>query len=179
MKRIIAVCAALSVAACATAQDTKPTQAAVAKAQEEAAPKCQASPKDLVIKDLQVGEGREVVPRASVMVHYTGWLYDGCKADLKGAQFDSSLQRPVPLGVVVGAGRVIKGWDEGLVGMKEKRAKRLLIIPPDKGYGEKGAGDRIPPNASLVFEIETLGIGYHPTQAPPPSTFPPGATPKK
>ena len=179
MKRTIAVCAALFVAACATAQDKKPTPAAVAKAQEEAAPKCQASPKDLVVKDLKVGEGREVVPRASVMVHYTGWLYDGCKADLKGAQFDSSLQRPVPFGLVVGAGRVIKGWDEGLVGMKEKGHKRLLLIPPDKGYGEKGAGDKIPPNASLVFEVETLGIGFHPTDAPPPSTLPPGAVPKK
>ena len=177
MKRTPAVCAAILLAACAAAQDNKPA-AVAAKAAEEAQPKCQATPKELVVKDLKVGEGRDVVTRSSVMVHYTGWLYDGCKPDLKGAQFDTSTSRPVPFGLVVGAGRVIKGWDEGLVGMKEKGAKRLLIIPPDKGYGEKGAGDRIPPNAALVFEIESVGIGYHPTQAPPPSQLPPGVTPQ-
>ncbi len=103
-----------------------------------------------------------MITRTGLMVTYTGWLYDGCKADLKGALFDK-WDRPVPFGFIVGAGRVIKGWDEGVPGMKEKGAKRLLIIPPDKAYGEKGAGDKIPPNAALVFEIETFGIGYYPT----------------
>ena len=103
------------------------------------------------------------------MVHYTGWLYDGCKPDFKGAMFDTSTTRPVPFGVVVGAGRVIKGWDEGLIGMKEKGHKRLLIIPPDKAYGEKGAANVIPPNAALVFEIETIAVGFYPQPSEAPS----------
>ena len=152
-------------AACASAQDPKPAAATPAPAKAtsaEAQPKCQASPKELVVKDLEPGSGRPLIPRASVLVWYTGWLYDGCKPDFKGAQFDSNRTRPVPFGVVVGGGRVIKGWDEGLVGMKEK-AKRLLIIPADKAYGEKGAGNGlIPPNAALVFEVETLTIQYYP-----------------
>ncbi|HUR58383.1 MAG TPA: FKBP-type peptidyl-prolyl cis-trans isomerase [Opitutaceae bacterium] len=165
MKKNLIIVAAVLVAACAAAQDPKP--AAVArKTAEDAQPACQASPKELVVKDLKVGEGRDVIPRSSVLVQYTGWLYDGCKPDLKGAKFDSSLDRPVPFGFVVGAGRVIKGWDEGVVGMKEKGHKRLLVIPPDKGYGERGAGDRIPPNASLVFEIETVQIAFYPNQQP-------------
>jgi FKBP-type peptidyl-prolyl cis-trans isomerase len=117
------------------------------------------------VKDLEPGTGRELIPRASVMVNYTGWLYDGCKPDLKGNMFDTSANRGVPFGVVVGGGKVIKGWDEGLVGMRERGAKRVLIIPPDKGYGEKGAGNVIPPNSTLVFEIETVGIGYYPPDA--------------
>jgi FKBP-type peptidyl-prolyl cis-trans isomerase len=159
-KTFVAFCAALFAAACASAQDPKP--AAPAKAAEQAAPACQATPKELVVKDIQEGEGRPIIPRASVMVFYTGWLYDGCKADFKGAQFDTNRERPVPFGLVVGAGRVIKGWDEGLVGMKEKRAKRLLIIPPDKGYGSVAQGDKIPANSALVFEVDTVGIGFYP-----------------
>ena len=151
--------AVLSVA-CASAQDPKPA-AAPAPMSAEAQPKCQPSPTELVVKDLTPGEGRALVPRASVLVWYTGWLYDGCKPDLKGAMFDSNKTKPVPFGVVVGGGRVIKGWDEGLVGMKEK-AKRLLIIPASKAYGEKGAGNVIPPNAALVFEVETLTVQYYP-----------------
>jgi FKBP-type peptidyl-prolyl cis-trans isomerase len=175
LKRIAALCAALIAAACATAQDNKPAPETLAKAREDAQPACQATPKELIVKDLKEGEGRPLIPRASVMVNYTGWLYDGCKADLKGAMFDTSTNRPVPFGFMVGAGRVIKGWDEGVVGMKEKGAKRLLIIPPEKAYGEKGAGDRIPPNSALVFEIETFQIGYYPpttTPAPAPASAP-------
>lgn len=160
MNQKIVIGAALVLAACASAQDPKPVVAA--KSPADAQPRCQASPKDLVVKDLKVGEGRDLIPRASVMVQYTGWLYDGCKEDLKGAKFDSSLDRPAPFGFMVGAGRVIKGWDEGVIGMKEKGHRRLLIIPADKAYGEKGAGDRIPPNAALVFEIETVQIGFYP-----------------
>jgi FKBP-type peptidyl-prolyl cis-trans isomerase len=148
-------------AACASAQDPKPAPAAPKATSAEAQPKCEPSPKELIVKDLEPGSGRPLVPRASVLVWYTGWLYDGCKPDFKGAMFDSNKTKPVPFGVVVGGGRVIKGWDEGLVGMKEK-AKRLLIIPPDKAYGEKGAGNVIPPNAALVFEVETLTIQYYP-----------------
>ena len=164
MKRFLTILAAAFVAAgCAAQADSRP----VAAKKAEEAPACKATPKELVVKDLQVGEGRELIPRSSVLVQYTGWLYDGCKADLKGAQFDSSRDKPVPFGFMVGAGRVIKGWDEGVVGMKEKGGKRLLIIPPDKAYGEKGVGERIPPNAALVFEIETVQIGYYPPAAGP------------
>jgi FKBP-type peptidyl-prolyl cis-trans isomerase len=151
----------LLAAACAAPDDRKPPASAKTSS-AEAQPACQATPKELVVKDIEPGEGRPLIPRASVLVHYTGWLFDGCKPDLKGKMFDTSRTRAVPFGVVVGGGRVIKGWDEGLVGMKENRAKRLLVIPPDKAYGEKGAGDVIPPNAALVFEIETVGIGRYP-----------------
>jgi len=152
---------ALLSAACASAQDPKPAAAAPKPMSAEAQPKCQPSPKELVVKDLEEGSGRPLVAKASVLVWYTGWLYDGCKPDFKGAMFDTNKTKPVPFGVVVGGGRVIKGWDEGLIGMKEK-AKRLLIIPPDKAYGEKGAGNVIPANAALVFEVETLNIQYYP-----------------
>ena len=124
---------------------------------------CVPAPKELVKKDLEAGTGREVKLRSAVLVGYTGWLYDGCAKDLKGAKFDSSEGRATPFGFMVGAGKAIKGWDEGLVGMKEKGAKRLLVIPPDKGYGEKGAGGGlIPPNATLVFEVEVFQIVHQP-----------------
>jgi FKBP-type peptidyl-prolyl cis-trans isomerase len=160
---LILLAAALAAAGCAAQADTQPV---VAKKVEEA-PACKATPKELVVKDIEAGEGRELIARAGILVHYTGWLYDGCKADLKGAQFDTSRGKPVPFGFLIGGGRVIKGWDEGVVGMKEKGAKRLLIIPPDKAYGEKGAGERIPPNSALVFEIETVQIAYYPPPAGP------------
>jgi len=91
LKKTIAITlAALLTGACASAQEAKPTAAAPAKAASaEAQPKCQASPKDLVVKDLETGTGRELIPKASVMVNYTGWLYDGCKPDLKGNMFDT------------------------------------------------------------------------------------------
>lgn len=127
-----------------------------------------AAPKELVKNDLEVGTGRDIKPRTAVLVGYTGWLFDGCAKDLKGKKFDSSEGRATPFGFMVGAGKVIKGWDEGLVGMKEKGAKRLLIIPPDKAYGEKGAGNGlIPPNATLVFEVELIQIVYYPPEEAP------------
>ena len=87
------------------------------------------------MKDLEPGQGEERVRfRTAVLVNYTGWVYDGCKGDLKGEMFDTSSTRGIPISFMVGAGRVIKGWDEGLVGMKEG-GKRLLVIPPDKAYG--------------------------------------------
>lgn len=128
---------------------------------------CEAPPKELVKKDLAPGSGREVKFRSAITVGYTGWLYDGCKPDFKGEQFDTSAGRVSPFGFVVGAGRVIKGWDEGVIGMKEKGAKRMLIIPPEKGYGERGAGGgKIPPNATLVFEVETYDIIAQPQDEP-------------
>jgi len=164
---IIALAAALAATACAPTAEQKSAAAPVAAAPAPAAAKsnCTPPPKELQVKDLEVGTGEDARFRSAVLVHYTGWLYDGCKPDLKGNMFDTSANRGVPFGVVVGGGKVIKGWDEGLVGMRERGAKRVLIIPPDKGYGEKGAGNVIPPNSTLVFEIETVGIGYYPPDA--------------
>ena len=145
--------AAMTVMGCAPAQDSTPAPvAAPAKAA------CTPPPAQLVVKDLDQGTGQVVATRTPVYVSYTGWLYDGCAKDLKGAQFDTSEGRATPFGFLVGGGRVIKGWDEGVVGMKEK-GKRLLVIPPDKAYGAAGAGGgKIPPNATLVFEVTLLNI---------------------
>jgi FKBP-type peptidyl-prolyl cis-trans isomerase FkpA len=126
---------------------------------------CAPPPTELVVKDITPGTGQAVRFRSAVTVGYTGWVYDGCKADFKGAEFDSSRDRQVPFGFMVGAGRVIKGWDEGLIGMKEK-GKRLLIIPASKAYGEREmAGGKIPANSTLVFEIDLAQIVYQPGEA--------------
>ena len=90
----------------------------------------------------------------SVAVHYTGWLYNDGE---KGAKFDSSVDRGQTFSFPLGAGRVIKGWDEGVAGM-QPGGKRTLIIPPDLGYGARGAGGVIPPNATLMFDVELLGV---------------------
>ena len=113
--------------------------------------------KDLVKKDAKVGEGKPAEKGKAVSVHYTGWLYDPAAPEQKGKKFDSSLDRGIPFGFILGAGRVIKGWEEGVEGMKEG-GKRTLIIPAKLGYGEKGAGGVIPPNATLLFDVELLKI---------------------
>jgi FKBP-type peptidyl-prolyl cis-trans isomerase FkpA len=100
--------------------------------------------------DLVVGTGAEAQAGKTVIVHYTGWLTDGKK-------FDSSVDRGEPFSFALGAGRVIKGWDEGVAGMKVG-GKRKLMIPPQLGYGARGAGNVIPPNAELVFEVQLLDI---------------------
>ena len=104
--------------------------------------------------DTTVGAGAEASPGHKVSVHYTGWLYNN---NQKGAKFDSSLDRGQPFGFALGAGQVIRGWDEGVAGMKVG-GKRTLIIPPDLGYGARGAGGVIPPNATLTFDVELLKV---------------------
>ena len=111
----------------------------------------------LQIIDQKQGTGTEAVPGKAVVVHYTGWLYNPDAPDGHGAKFDSSLDRGVPFGFFLGSGKVIKGWDEGIVGMKIG-GKRTLVIPPDKGYGARGAGGVIPPNATLLFDVELLEV---------------------
>ena len=114
--------------------------------------------KELVKNDTRVGTGNEAVAGRNVSVHYTGWLYDESKPDHKGTKFDSSRDHGSdPFTFRLGAGQVIRGWDEGVAGMKVGGA-RTLTIPPDYGYGARGAGGVIPPNATLVFDVELLDV---------------------
>lgn len=107
--------------------------------------------------DIREGDGAVAKSGMDVTVHYTGWNYDQSRPDLRGEKFDSSLDRDEPFTFLLGAGRVIRGWDEGLEGM-QPGGKRELYIPAWLGYGERGAGKVIPPGASLVFEVELLDI---------------------
>ena len=107
----------------------------------------------LQFEDTTVGTGAEAQPGRNVTVHYTGWLYDN---GVQGAKFDSSKDRGEPFIFPLGGGMVIRGWDEGVQGMREG-GTRTLIIPPGLGYGARGAGGVIPPNATLKFEVELRG----------------------
>lgn len=107
--------------------------------------------------EVTTGEGTVAAAGDEVTVHYTGWLYDEAAPDHRGEQFDSSRTRGEPFTFMLGAGRVIRGWDEGVAGMRVG-GHRVLMIPPELGYGRKGAGGVIPPQASLVFEVELLGV---------------------
>ena len=111
----------------------------------------------LQITDTAVGEGAEAVKGKVVVVHYTGWLYDPALADKKGRKFDSSLDRRSPFSFPLGGGRVIPGWDDGVAGMRVG-GRRTLVIPPDLAYGSRGAGDVIPPDATLIFDIELVAV---------------------
>ena len=120
-------------------------------------------PKELIINDIEFGDGRTAVKGKEVAVHYTGWLFDSelevskpCEA--KGKQFDSSIDRGMPFQLSLGQGMVIQGWEEGLIGMKED-GKRCLVIPPSMGYGNRAVGNGlIPANSTLIFEIILLGV---------------------
>ena len=105
--------------------------------------------------DQKVGTGAEAKDGMRVTVQYTGWLYDEKAKDHHGAKFDSSFDHGEPFAFMLGQGSVIAGWDQGVAGM-HVGGKRTLLIPPALGYGANGAGDDIPPNASLVFEVELL-----------------------
>lgn len=113
------------------------------------------TPSGLQYEDTVPGTGAEAVARRPVTVHYTGWLHDPAAPQGRGAKFDSSKDRRDPFQFPLGAGHVIRGWDEGVQGMKEG-GTRVLLIPPELGYGARGAGGVIPPNATLVFEVELL-----------------------
>ena len=112
---------------------------------------------ELLMTDVVMGTGAEAVTGKKVSVHYTGWLYDKGAADNKGKKFDSSRDRGQPFEFPLGGGRVIKGWDQGVAGMKVG-GQRTLTIPPGLGYGSRGAGGLIPPNATLMFDVELLSI---------------------
>ena len=109
----------------------------------------------LQFDDKVPGTGTEAQAGKTVRVHYTGWLYDENANDNRGRKFDSSKDRGQPFHFRLGGGEVIRGWDEGVAGMKVG-GTRVLTIPPGLGYGERGAGGVIPPNATLVFEVELL-----------------------
>src|ERR1700737_1707083 len=139
---ILSLAAVLS--ACASSAPASTTSSSGAKAAEVT------MPDGLKFTDDQVGTGAEAQAGKTVSVHYTGWLLDGTK-------FDSSKDRNQPFLFPLGRGQVIKGWDEGVAGMKVG-GKRTLVIPPDLGYGARGAGGVIPPNATLKFEVELLDV---------------------
>jgi len=145
LKKLAAAVAFALASLCAHAQAQTPPAPAAAEI------------KDLVTNDSKMGDGKLAEAGKAVSVHYTGWLYDPAAPEQKGKKFDSSRDRGVPFGFILGAGKVIKGWEHGVVGMKEG-GRRTLIIPPWLGYGERGAGSVIPPNATLLFDVELLKI---------------------
>lgn len=112
------------------------------------------TPSGLQIEDTEIGTGATPTRGQTCVMHYTGWLYVN---GAKGKKFDSSLDRGQPFEFTIGVGQVIRGWDEGVATM-HVGGKRTLIIPPDLGYGARGAGGVIPPNATLIFEVELLGV---------------------
>jgi FKBP-type peptidyl-prolyl cis-trans isomerase FkpA len=133
------------------------TVATAATSASEGQSKLNATPENLQKIDVKQGTGTEAVADHTVVVHYTGWLYDSSKPDSHGAKFDSSRDRNAPFSFALGAGRVIKGWDQGVAGMKVG-GQRTLVIPPQLGYGARGAGGVIPPNATLIFDVELLEV---------------------
>lgn len=131
------------------------TAAGIPSGQVAAAePKVVQMPDGLKYTDNKIGNGTTATPGSKVSVHYTGWLY---KDGTKGAKFDSSLDRGQPFDFTLGAHQVIAGWDEGVAGMKVG-GERTLIIPPELGYGARGAGGVIPPNATLMFDVQLLAV---------------------
>ena len=115
---------------------------------------------DLERIDTLAGTGAVATSGSDVTVHYTGWLYDEMAPQQRGLKFDSSVDRGQPFTFLLGAGQVIRGWDDGVAGMKVG-GKRTLLIPADLGYGSNGAGGVIPPGASLVFDVELLDVKPH------------------
>ena len=157
---VIAICA-LFIVACQPAEkpeSSEETAASAAPAEAEQPTQSTGSETMAMQKiDLTAGTGAEIKSGQTALVHYTGWLYDAGAPDNKGKKFDSSVDRNEPFEFPVGASMVIRGWDEGVVGMKVG-GKRRLVIPPEMGYGSRGAGGVIPPGATLVFDVELVEI---------------------
>ena len=159
---LMLLCAAASLAQ-AGGQDPAPNTAAAstpaASAEAQATPAMPAEPvlDPLVKTDVKIGTGAEAQPGNTVYVHYTGWLFKSMAPRQRGRQFDSSLSRGEPLDFVLGTGRVIKGWDQGVAGMKVG-GKRTLIIPAHLAYGKRGAPGSIPPDADLIFDVELVKV---------------------
>ena len=146
---VLAICAmSLFVAACGKEQGPKSAPPAAAAV---------APPTVLQKTDIVKGTGEGISLGQVAVVHYTGWLFDPNAPEQKGKKFDSSRDRGEPFPFTVGAGEVIRGWDEGVQGM-QPGGQRRLVIPADLGYGDRGAGDAIPPGAALVFDVELLAI---------------------
>jgi peptidylprolyl isomerase len=156
MKRTIAIVCALALAApAALAQKKAGTEAPKAATQAgKKESKMVKTESGLSYEDLVVGTGPAPTPGQTCVMHYTGWLWEN---GAKGAKFDSSVDRGQPFEFPIGRGRVIKGWDEGVATMKVG-GKRTLLIPPQLGYGDRGAGGVIPPGATLLFDVELLGV---------------------
>ena len=151
MRRIstLTLPAAAVILACAMlAGCARPSMPAVAPANQVAA---------LEVTDLVVGHGAAASPGSKVAVHYSGWMYDHTRPDEKGAEFDSSRKSGQPFSFVLGQQQVIAGWDQGVTGMKVG-GQRRLVIPSALAYGDAGAGGVIPPGATLVFDVELLGV---------------------
>ena len=127
---------------------------APSKAMAQATGKTMPTSSGLQITDSKVGEGASPKTGQTCVMHYTGWLYQNGE---KGKKFDSSVDRGEPFEFAIGTHQVIRGWDEGVATMKVG-GKRTLIIPPELGYGARGAGGVIPPNATLIFDVELLGV---------------------
>jgi FKBP-type peptidyl-prolyl cis-trans isomerase len=158
----LAIALVVLLAGCSSREEpAQSVQAAPESAASTASPSSTASTGNSTMSlqktDLTPGAGAEIASGQTALVHYTGWLYDAAAPENKGKKFDSSVDRNEPFEFPVGAGMVIRGWDEGVVGMKVG-GKRRLVIPPEMGYGARGAGGVIPPGATLVFDVELVEI---------------------
>jgi FKBP-type peptidyl-prolyl cis-trans isomerase FkpA len=165
---VAVVLSLLSAAGCSRKEEA--AEQAAAEAQASAQSSAQAAPEaasptnptpaaagEPFMTDIKTGTGPAIARGQTAVVHYTGWLYSENAPEKKGEKFDSSRDRNSPFSFPLGAGMVIRGWDEGVEGM-QVGGQRRLVIPPEKGYGASGAGGVIPPNATLVFDVELVGI---------------------
>src|SRR6476659_8014024 len=150
---LLAAIAAIALAAVPVSADEKKASDKD-KMEKKGESKMQRLPSGLQYEDVKVGDGAQPKTGQTCVMHYTGWLWVN---GAKGSKFDSSLDRGKPFEFPLGTGRVIKGWDEGVASMKVG-GKRTLLIPPALGYGNQGAGGVIPPGATLLFEVELLGV---------------------